>query len=384
MTRLNRGQLYRSGEGRVWMMRYVVPRPGGKRERVKETSGTRDRAEAEEVLRKAVSRAFVAREKEEPMPTPKTRRVTVGDLLDALVVYWREKGVKDLNESGVAALRKIFGHRRAEEITIETVRAYRRKRLAEGMTNATVNRGVDALKRAFAVAAREKRILQVPTFPEKLSERGNVRQGFLDQAQVNRLVSRLQRPLDDMVRFAFATGWRQGEVRGLRWEWVTANEIRLPDSKNGAPRSLSIAGADLSAMFERLRKARTFQTASGTKISEFVFHRQGRPMGKGRIGREWRRACCAVGLGRREGLDGKGAYSGAIFHDMRRSAVRSMIRGGVPEAVAMKVSGHKTRSMLDRYNIVDTKDTAVALELARKWNAAQEPETATVAEIGER
>ncbi len=115
----------------------------------------------------------------------------------------------------------------------------------------------------------------------------------------------------------------------LQWPDVdrAANVIRLrPEAaKNGHGRPLAL-DAELAALIERRWIARKYQTADGTSaLSPFVFHRHGKPIVDFR--KAWRSACEAAGV------------SGRLFHDLRRTAVRNMVRAGVRETVAMGVSG---------------------------------------------
>ena len=115
----------------------------------------------------------------------------------------------------------------AEQVTERDISNYIDSRLSAGRRETTVNRELQYLGQALRLAKRRKLLKEIP-FIEKFSEKDNARQGFFEDADVERLVSFLPEDLKDYVRFGYLTGWRKGEVSQLTWQHVEGNTIRLP------------------------------------------------------------------------------------------------------------------------------------------------------------
>jgi integrase len=381
-----RGRVFRPPGRKVWMLAYYGPKGDGRRGEIRESAKTRDEAVAWRKLER--KRREVANDQDgiADFEAPAQKRLTVAGLFDDLLQFYERQEVKSLDDARYrvregSPLRNFFGRMRACDVTTATVDRYINLRRTEGRKNATINREVELLRRAFRVARTAKKLVRVPEMPEKLPEK-NARQGFFEKAELDRLLPHLPQPLDDMTRFAFKSGWRRGELRTLTWESVVGNEIRLGWTKNGQPRSLPLDG-QLAELIERRRRAREYRTASGVGLSAYVFHRNGKPINKTVFGKQWRAACILAGLGRYVADEkGKRRYSGKIFHDLRRTAARNMIRAGVPQAVAMTVTGHETDSMFTRYNITDERDKLEALEKARGYVEGQRAEVSNVVNFG--
>src|SRR6185295_7983112 len=99
------------------------------------------------------------------------------------------------------------------------------------------------------------------------------------------------------------------------------------------------------------------ETKARLPLCRWVCHRQGRQLGT--IDTVWKSTCVTLGLATGHWNKSTGTwteYDGLIFHDLRRSGVRNLVRAGVDRTTAMLISGHKTESVFNRYNIVNEQD----------------------------
>jgi len=194
--------------------------------------------------------------------------------------------------------------------------------------------------------------------------------------QFANVLASLPSPVDDIARFAYLSGWRKGEILSLRLDAVDrqGKEVKLRTSKTGRPRTLPLEGDLAELVLEKRWRAREYKRPDKTTaISEFVFH-----AGDGRavvdFKRSWATGCDKAGLAKLIS-DAEGNMVKVIplriFHDLRRTAVRDMIRPGVPQSVAMYVSGHKTSAVFTRYDITSETDKREALRRMQEHRAGQ-------------
>jgi len=284
--------------------------------------------------------------------TPVQRQVTVNDLLDELVVYLKNKGAASARkvESHVRAVKSALGRVRAVDLNSAAVERYQRDRLEAGRAPATVNRECEALGQALRRAADVKpaRIPTALKIPRLTVQ--NARQGFLGRADYVALRAALaDADVRDYIDWFWWTGMRPGEIRQLTWSMLDRETWTL----NLSPKADKTRKGRVLAVTGPLREIVDRRLVARRLDSSLIFHR----VSKGRAGQpirdfrlQWRAALKAAGLA-----------PGLLPYDLRRSALRNMIRGGTDYTVAMKISGHRTRSTFDRYNITSAEDISAAI-----------------------
>ena len=291
---------------------------------------------------------------------------TLGDLSDA---YLQDYQVRQFRSQSTARgrtahLAAFFGRdARAATLTTYQIRQYQLTRRAAGAATGTINRETSALHRMGTLAVHWGWLETVPGFPDRLRE-NPPRQGFFEHPEYLAVRAHLPAPWQDILDLAYYSGWRKNELLGLTWDEIdeAGGVIRLSParSKTLVGRILPISPPIADALNRR--------RARRDPESPLVFHRDGITIRRWRTA--WRTACQAAGVPTR------------FLHDCRRTAARNLIRANVPERVAMLLTGHKSRAIFDRYNIIheqellDAGDQLVAY-LAQQAQAGPAPPAAS-------
>lgn len=361
--------------GQIWWIRYYK---NGRR--YEESSGSTKEGDAKSLLRLRegdIERGVAI--------SPKVGRIRFDEAAkDVLNDYRtnRKRSLDDVERRIEMHLKPSFGNRRMASITTADIREYidsrqkettvvrkaftftardgtprqvpEQRRTIRGVSNGEINRELTALKRMFNLAIQAGKLIQKPHIP--LLKEHNVRVGFFERDQFLAMLAHLPEPVRPAASFAYLTGWRiDSEVLPLEWRQVDfgAGEVRLDPgkTKNGEGRTFPMT-RELREVLEQQRVITENHQRQFKVVCPRVFHRSGRPIKSFRVA--FRSACVEAGC------------PGRVLHDFRRTAVRNLVRAGIPERVAMQMTGHKTRSVFERYNIVSAGDLR---EAARRLDA---------------
>ncbi len=352
------GSVYRHTDGR-WM--FAIMHQG---KRLIKSLGTHDEEEAMRNLAK-VRNNFMGRIDRGELQTSDQATAKLHELIDDYIKHVKQNSHKSASiiEGVLKKAMKApeFENRKVAALETADFKAYRNRLTKAGATHSTVNNHFAYIRAALNLETKQtpSRVAKVPHIP--IVRVSNTRQGFLEYDDHETLLAHLRRSLKALFVIAFHSGCRLGELLKMRWTDVDWKNriIRLPDSKNGKARNLPFWGS----IEDHLKEQRAYRNEHHPECGWLFFWMdddvqlshgglRGEPGARiGEFRASWRNAVKAAHK--------KNANVPAklLFHDIRRSGVRVMVQdAGIPEAQAMLISGHETRSMLERYNIVSLKN----------------------------
>jgi integrase len=348
------GSIGRVNGSRFWYIWYYGQ--DGKRRR--ESTKTTDSRKANKILRTRL----VAIDKGESVDF---RTMRYEDLRALLVADYQSHGKitpqdgKYGRKNMLKPLDEFFTNVKVSAITTDMLRKFVAARKSEGVSGPTANRNLALLRRMFMLAIKEGKLQSKPYFP--MEKESKPRKGFVERPEFEQLRDTLPEHLHPLVTFLYESGCRYGAATEIMWEWVKLEEgiIEIPAgvTKNDDALTLPLSTELLSMLNKRFK--------DDSPVFDSMNFRK-----------EWEKACVKIGKGVivemktpvKKPKPGEKKwnywwkYTGLIPHDLRRSAVRNSIRAGNDQATAMSISGHRTVSTFQRYNIINAEDKKLAMK----------------------
>jgi integrase len=323
--------------GRVWWIEYYDHDKRLRRERIGP-----NKAAAEQRYREVMSARTEGRYiKKSPDATTLFKDLAAW-YLDLPEVKAKRSYNKDIMHT--KRLIASFEDRLLKDINPALVEAHKQTRLVEpsGRTPqfltkpATVNRELACLKTIFSKAMKNGKAESNPAQGVKLLKENNERDRILSPEEYTRLLAQCSPHLKQIVKVAYHTGMRQGEIINLNWGQVDLKEgfIRLhpEDTKTNEGRLVPLTG-ELVEMFKAMPRG-----LPGVNVFTF----KGRPLTYIKVG--FVKACKRAGI------------EDFTFHDLRHTAINNWRLAGHDYFKIMAASGHKTMSVFKRYNTVSKKE----------------------------
>ncbi|MDY6986946.1 MAG: tyrosine-type recombinase/integrase [Thermodesulfobacteriota bacterium] len=266
--------------------------------------------------------------------------------------FWRTRiGLNNFNA--------LCGHMVVGQVKPVDLENYQARRKAKGASNGTVDKELTMVQTMINKAFDNDMVggdsLKVFKRVKNLLKRGaNARDRILSREEFHELMTHLPLHSKAIVATGFYTGMRRGEILALTWDKVDLKhrviKLQAEDTKDNEPRLVPILD-ELAGFLESLPRA---------IHNNHVFLFKGKPVRD--IRTALKDGCKKAGI-----PYGQKEKNGFVFHDLRHSFNTHMRKAGVPESVIMKMTGHSTRQMFDRYNTVDMEDARQAVSQLRGY-----------------
>jgi integrase len=264
----------------------------------------------------------------------------------------------DIIKIKIEFFNKEFGDRIVDSIKPEDLRNYQIKRKNEGKAPGTIDQEISKGRAMIARAVDNDMVSHdaVRVFDKvkrTLRKGQDVRDRILSPSEFKALIKHAKGHTKDIIAMGYFTGMRKGEILGLTWDKVDLQKrvikLEAEDTKDREKRNIPICNELHGMLYAMPNRIRTIRK------NNHVFLYRGKPVSDIRKG--IRDACSKAGI-----TYGRFKRNGFIIHDLRHSFNTNMRKAGIAESIIMKITGHSTHEMFERYNTVDNQDMQKAVD----------------------